>query len=157
MKTKKSGRNLASVKDAKAIVLAFTCNGCPVARAYEDRFKQFATDYEGKGVKFIAINSNNRTEDLEKMKSHAGEQGFNFPYVFDETGATAQAYGARVTPHMFVLDGERNVAYVGAFDDSQNDPEENYVAAAIDALLAGERPETTNTKAFGCGIKLKKN
>ena len=147
--------NLASFKDAKLVVLCFTCNGCPVARAYEERLIEFVKQYESKGVKLVAINCNNRTENLEKMKGHAAEEGFNFPYVFDETGDAARAYGARVTPHLFVLDADRKVAYRGAFDDSQQDPETAFLAVAVDALLEGKTPEQTSTRAFGCGIKLK--
>jgi peroxiredoxin len=142
---------LSEMKD-KVIVVCFTCNNCPVAVAYEDRFVEFQKQYANKGVKFIAINANRRTEDLDKMKTRAEEKGFNFPYVFDKTGKLATEYGARVTPHIFVLDQDRKVAYVGSFDDSQQKPTANYVADAVDALLTGKKVETTKTKAFGCGI-----
>ena len=146
---------LADMKDAKVVVVCFTCNSCPVAVAYEDRFVEFNKKYAGKGVKFIAINANKKTEDLAVMKSRAEEKGFNFPYVFDKSGQLADQYGARVTPHIFVLDQDRKVAYVGAFDDKQNGPTKNYVADAVDSLLAGKKVEVTNSKAFGCGIQNK--
>ena len=144
--------SLDGLKDQKVVVVCFTCNRCPVAVAYEDRFVEFSKKYASKGVKFVAINANKRTEDLAVMKTRAEEKGFNFPYVFDQTGKLATEYGARVTPHIFVLDQNRNVAYVGAFDDDQNKPTKNYVADAVDALLAGKKVETTKSKAFGCGI-----
>jgi peroxiredoxin len=144
--------SLDAMKDAKAIVVCFTCNQCPVAVAYEDRFVAFQKKYADKGVKFIAINANKNSENLEVMKTRAEEKGFNFPYVFDASGKLATEYGARVTPHIFVLDGERKVAYVGAFDDSQVKPSKHYVADAVDAILAGKKPDVTNTKAVGCGI-----
>jgi peroxiredoxin len=144
--------NLADMKDAKAVVVCFTCNRCPVAVAYEDRFVEFAKKYQGKGVKFVAINANRRTEDLAAMKTRAEEKGFNFPYVFDQSGKLATEYGARVTPHIYVLDQNRNVAYVGAFDDDQNKPTKKYVEDAVEALLAGKKVETTKSKAFGCQI-----
>jgi peroxiredoxin len=143
---------LGEMKDAKAVVVCFTCNNCPVSVAYEDRFVEFNKQYAKKGVKFVAINANKRTEDLAAMKTRAEEKGFNFPYVFDKSGKLATEYGARVTPHVFVLDENRNVAYVGAFDDDQNKPTKKYVADAVDALLAGKKVETTKSKAFGCGI-----
>ncbi len=146
---------LANVKDAKLVVLCFTCNDCPVARAYEERLIEFVNQFESKGVKLIAVNCNNRTENLQVMKKHAAEAGFNFPYVFDQTGQAARAYGAQVTPHLFVLDSDRKVAYRGAFDDSQQDPRTAYVVDAVTALLEGKTPTTSSTKAFGCGIKLK--
>ena len=144
--------SLGEMKDSKVVVVCFTCNNCPVAVAYEDRFVEFSKKYAGKGVKFVAINANRRTEDIAAMKTRAEEKGFNFPYVFDKSGKLATDYGARVTPHMFVLDENRNVAYVGAFDDNQNNPSKNYVADAVEALLAGKKVETTKTRAVGCGI-----
>ncbi|MCU0877879.1 MAG: thioredoxin family protein [Pirellulaceae bacterium] len=144
--------SLDAMKDAKAVVVCFTCNQCPVAVAYEDRFIEFQKKYADKGVKFVAINCNKNSENLEVMKARAEEKGFNFPYVYDASGKLATEYGARVTPHLFVLDGERKVAYVGAFDDSQSKPSKHYVADAVDAVLAGKKPATTNTKAVGCGI-----
>ena len=128
------------------------CNICPVAVAYEDRFVEFSKKYAGKGVKFVAINANRRTEDLAAMKTRAEEKGFNFPYVFDKSGKLATEYGARVTPHIFVLDQNRNVAYVGAFDDDHGEADEDYVADAVDALLTARRSRRPRRKAIGCGI-----
>jgi peroxiredoxin len=147
--------SLGEMKDAKAVVVCFTCNQCPVAVAYEDRFVEFTKKYEGKGVKFVAINANKASEDLAAMKTRAEEKGFNFPYVYDKSGASATEYGARVTPHLFVIDGNGKIAYVGAFDDKQNNPSKHYVADAVDAVLAGKTPEVTKTKAVGCGIRNK--
>lgn len=149
---------LSDLKDAKAVVVCFTCNICPVSVAYEDRFVEFTKKYKDKGVAFVAINCNTRTEDLAAMKTRAEDKGFNFPYVFDESGKTATEYGAKVTPHIYVLDGKRTIQYVGAFDDKQNAKEasKHYVADAVDAVLAGKTVETASTKAFGCGIQNKK-
>ena len=149
--------SLDDYKDAKAIVVTFTCNVCPVAVAYEDRFVEFTKKYGEKGVKFVAINCS-PSEDLEKMKQRAEEKGFNFPYAYQEDGAAAKAYGARVTPHIYVLDQDRKVAYIGAFDDNQNEAkvEKKYVADAVDAILAGKSVPVKETRAVGCGIKIKK-
>lgn len=145
---------LGSFKEAKATVVVFTCNICPVAVAYEDRFIEFAKKYDAKGVKFIAINVNT-SEDLSAMKQRAEEKGFNFPYAYDETGDSARAFGARVTPHLFVVDAKGKIVYQGAFDDSMNKPTKPYLANAVEAVLAGKTPEVTNTKAVGCGIRPK--
>lgn len=145
----------SDLKTSKAVVVAFTCNNCPVAVAYEDRFNEFAKKYKDKGVTFIAINANKATEDLEAMKKRAEEKGFSFPYVYDASGESATQFGAKVTPHIFVLDGEGTVQYVGAFDDKQSGPTKHFVADAVDAILAGKKPETTQTKAVGCGIRNK--
>jgi peroxiredoxin len=148
--------SLASTKGAKVTVLSFTCNGCPVAVAYEDRFIEFAKKYSGKGVKFIALNCNNATENLKAMKQRAEEKGFTFPYAFDASGDAARAYGATVTPHMFIVNDQGKVVYRGAFDDKMKDAKQHYVVDAVDALLAGKDVETPSSKAFGCSIKLKK-
>lgn len=143
---------LATSKDAKVTVLCFTCNICPVAVAYEDRFIEFAKKYKDKGVSFVAINVNS-TEDISAMKQRAEEKGFPFPYVYDASGDSARSYGARVTPHLFVLDSQGKVIYQGAFDDNQSKPTKHFVADAVEAALAGKAPAITETKAFGCGIR----
>ena len=146
---------LESFKDAKAIIVTFTCNSCPVAVAYEDRFIAFAKKYKEKGVVFLAINCNT-SEKLPEMKQRAEEKGFPFIYAYDETSDSGHKYGARVTPHLFVIDKDRKIAYRGSFDDKQDGPTKQYLASAVDALLGGKKVELTSTKAFGCGIKLKK-
>lgn len=100
-------------KSAKVLVLCFTCNHCPVAVAYEDRFVEFAKAYKSKGVQFVAINVNNLDADkLPAMKKRAEEKGFNFPYLYDPSQESARAYGATCTPHLFVLCPERKIAYI---------------------------------------------
>jgi len=141
---------------AKAIVVVFTCNHCPVAQAYEDRLVKFTKEYKDKGVDVVAINVNNLDEDkLDKMKDRAKEKGFNFPYLYDPSQKIAKEYGATVTPHCFVLDKDRKVAYMGAFDDNQETSKvkKNYLKDAVDAILAGKKPEVSETQQFGCSIK----
>lgn len=148
---------LDGAKDAKAVVVCFTCNHCPVAVAYEDRFIAFAKEYEDKGVKFIAINVN--PESMDEMKARAEEKGFNFPYTQDESGESAKAYGAQVTPHLFVVNAKDNkVVYMGAFDDNMDSDKAKtqHVKEAVEAVLAGKTPEVTKTRAVGCGIKIKR-
>ena len=144
------------VSDAKAVVVVFTCNKCPVAVAYEDRLIELAKALEAKDVATVAINVN-KTETLEEMKTRAQAKEFPFPYVFDQTQQIAKDYGATCTPHAFVLDGDRKVAYMGAVDDSMDASKvkNHYLKDAVDAVLAGKAPETTETRQFGCGIKWK--
>ena len=89
------------------------------------------------------------------MKERAKEKGFNFPYLHDETQQTGHNYGAQKTPHVFVLDQQRKLAYVGAIDDNMEASEvkSQYLRDALDALLAGKQPPKAETKAVGCGIK----
>lgn len=143
-------------KAAKVLVLCFTCNHCPVAVAYEDRFIEFAKEYQSKDVAFVAINVNNGAADkLPAMKQRAQAKGFTFPYLYDPSQASARAYGATCTPHLFVLCAERKIAYMGAFDDSNNADraKKHFVKDAVDSLLAGKKPAVTETRQRGCSIK----
>jgi len=144
---------LADFKDKKAVVLMFTCNTCPVAVAYEPRMVDFATKYKEKGVQFIAINTKG-SEGPAEIKAKAEEAGFNFPYVDDADQSTAAAYGATCTPHVFIV-AEGKVVYEGAFDNAMKDPTDNYVANAVDEILAGKSVSNPSTKQFGCGISYK--
>jgi len=147
---------LADYKKAKIVVMVFTCNHCPVAVAYEDRLVALQKDYQKQGVQLIAVNVNNlRADRLEPMKVRAKEKAFNFPYLYDPTQKMGHDYGARVTPHVFVLDKDRKIAYVGAVDDNNNPKkaEKKHLRDALDALLAGKKPATAETKARGCSVK----
>ncbi len=150
---------LDDYKKAKLVVTVFTCNTCPVAKAYEDRLIALTNDYREKGVQVVAICVNDVDGDrLPAMKKRAAEKKFNFPYVYDESQKVARDYGATCTPHVFVLDGKHNIVYMGAIDDNNN-PEKakaHYLRDAVDALLAGKTPSKTVTQQRGCSIKWKK-
>jgi len=151
--------SLSDYKDAKLVVMVFTCNHCPVAKAYEDRLVSLQEDYKAKGVQVIAVNVNNLPADrLDKMKERAAEKRFNFPYLYDKTQKIGHDYGAKVTPHVFVLDGKRRLAYVGAIDDSMRPGgvKTHFLRDALDALLAGSKPPKAVTKQFGCSVKYEK-
>jgi len=151
--------SLADYKDAKLLVLVFTCNHCPVAVAYEDRLVALQKDYQGKGVQLVAVNVNNLPADrLDKMKERAKAKGFNFPYLYDASQKMGHDYGATVTPHVFVLDANRKIVYMGAIDDKQNPDQatKHYLRDALDALLDGRAPAEPVTKQFGCSIKYEK-
>ncbi len=146
---------LADYRDAKAIVLVFTCNHCPVASGYEERLVALQKQYRGKGVQFVAINVSTMPADrLAAMQQRAKEKDFNFPYLYDASQKIGRDYGAAVTPHIFLLDKNRKIAYVGAIDDNLNPRKvkTHYLADALDSLLAGKKPPQETTKAFGCGI-----
>jgi peroxiredoxin len=147
---------LADYKDAKLVVLVFTCNHCPVAQAYQDRLIALQKDYQPKGVQVVAVNVSNFTDDrLDEMKKRAKQMAFNFPYLYDSTQKIGHDYHATVTPHVFVLDPQRKIAYVGAIDDNQQagQVKKHYLRDALDSLLAGKKPPQEVTRQFGCGIK----
>lgn len=147
--------SMEDFKDSDVVVVCFTCNRCPVAVAYEDRFISFADKYKEKGVKFVAINVNGDTQ--EAMATRVEEKGISYPYIADTSQDSARAFGAKVTPHLFVLNKDRELVYSGAFDDSfKSAATKHYVADAVDAALAGKTPELQKTRPAGCGIRLKR-
>jgi peroxiredoxin len=147
---------LADYKEAKLLVLVFTCNHCPVAQAYQERLIALEKEYQSKEVQVVAVNVNNIEPDrLEAMKKRAKDKSFNFPYLYDATQKIGRDYGATVTPHVFVLDKDRKIAYMGAVDDNMNveKVKTHYLRDAIEALLAGKAPPRAVTTQFGCGIR----
>ncbi len=158
--------SLSQFKDAKGYIVVFTCNHCPYAKAYENRIKDLDKKYKALGYPVIAINPNDpalQPEDsYEAMKTNAKEKGFTFPYLFDEQQEVYPVYGATKTPHVYVLQKENGkliVKYIGAIDDNYEKPSEvkvQYVASAVDALLAGKPVPETKTVAVGCSIKDKR-
>jgi peroxiredoxin len=147
--------SLKDLADAKAVAVIFTCNSCPVAVDYEERLIKLANDYKDKGVTLVAINVNkNEPNSLPAMKQRAEEKGFTFSYLFDPSQQIARDYAATVTPHAFLLNGERKIVYMGAIDDNQNEGSvsKHHLREAIDAVLAGQNPAVAETKQFGCGI-----
>jgi thiol-disulfide isomerase/thioredoxin len=165
------GRNyrLSDFSDAKILVVAFTCNHCPTAQAYEQRIKALAQDYRGKGVALVAISPNDpqavRLDELgytdlsdsfEEMKIRAQDQKFNFPYLYDgDEEKVSRAYGPTSTPHLFIFDSGRKLRYAGRVDDSEKGDKVKSSDArnAIEALLAGRPVPVQKTKTFGCSIK----
>ena len=152
--------SLASFKAAKLLVVAFSCNHCPAVIGSQDHMIQLCRDYGPKGVAMVAINSNedqNHPDDsFEKMKQRAREKAFPFPYVRDETQATAKAYGALRTPHFYVFDQQRLLQYTGRMDNNPYDASkatQHDLRNALDALLAGKEPPVALTNPIGCNVK----
>jgi peroxiredoxin len=143
-------------KGNKALVVVFTCNKCPVAVNYEDRLIAFQKDYADKGVQLVAINVNNAEADkLPAMKVRAEEKGFSFPYLYDPTQKVGRDYGAEVTPHVFLLDAERKLVFVGPMDDNPDEKQvtKTFLRDATDAVLEGKAVATTEVEPVGCGIQ----
>lgn len=165
------GRNwkLSDFSADKLLVVIFTCNHCPTAQYYEPRIKDLVTDYQGKGVRVVAIMPNDpksvRLDELAwtdlsdsfaEMKVRAKDHQFNFPYLYDgENEAVSRAYGPAVTPHAFVFDANRKLRFVGAIDDSERVQQvtKHYLRDALDALLEGKEPLVAQTKVVGCSVK----
>jgi peroxiredoxin len=149
--------SLADFKDKDVVVVAITCNHCPVAIAYQDRLVDLAKKYGADSkVSLIAINVNNGAEDkLDKMKERAKEKGFQFPYAYDPSQKIARDLGAARTPEFFVFNKDRKLVYTGALDDNMKVEKvtKHYVVDAIEAALKGEMPELKTSAAVGCPIQ----
>ena len=150
----------ASFKDAKVLVIMFTCNHCPYVIGSEDRMLAFYRDYAPKGVAMIGINSNETvghpTDSFEHMKTHAAEKKFPWPYVRDDSQEVALAYGALRTPHYYVFDQERKLRYTGRMDDNPRNPGQektHELRDAVDDLLAGRAVRVPLTNPIGCNVK----
>lgn len=147
---------------APATVVVFTCNHCPYALAWHERIGAVARDYTTKGVKMLAINSNDAEryprDSLEAMNARVQAGEFDgVPYLRDETQAVAHTYDAKTTPDVFVLDADGVLRYRGAPDADYEDPSQNasHLRAALDAVLEGRQPDTAETTPVGCWIKWK--
>ena len=162
---------LADYKSAQVLVIVFTCNHCPTAQLYESRLKKLVSDYKGKSVAFVMIEPNDPEavrldelawtdvgDSLDDMKVRAAYRQFDFPYLYDgATQATANAYGPKATPHVFIFDAERKLRFEGRVDSSQRESlvKTQETRNAIDDLLAGKPVTVDHTGVFGCSTKWK--
>jgi hypothetical protein len=142
-----------------ATVLIQTCNHCPYVVAWNPRLRAVAEEYGPRGVRFLAVNSNNPethpADSPERMAQFVRDQDWPIPYAFDASQDVARALGTERTPHVLVLDADQRVAYRGAPDADYGDPSQNaaWLRSALDAVLAGDEPEPAETPARGCSIK----
>jgi peroxiredoxin len=150
--------SLADLKDKDVVVFVFTCVSCPTAVDYEDRIQTLAKQHAAPDSKVavVAVCVNRVEEDkLSALTKRAAAKKFAFPYLYDESQQIAKQYGAIFTPEFFVLNRERKIAYMGAFDDS-TDPagvKTRHVEDAIASVLKGEKPPVTETIARGCRVR----
>jgi peroxiredoxin len=156
-------------KEDEVLVVLFTCNHCPTAQAYEDRFIQAVNDYKGKSVAFVAISPNSPigvlpeelgytdlNDDYHSMQIRYVDKQYNFPYLYDgDLHQYSIAYGPTATPQVFVFDKERKLKYSGRIDANEKPGTGNAedLRNAIDKTLAGESVENAISNAFGCSTK----
>ncbi len=153
--------SLADFRDAKALLVVFMCNHCPFVRHVLDAFVELAAEYQKKGLAVVGVNANDvdsfPDDRPERMAQIAREKGFTFPYLYDESQGTAQAYHAACTPDFFLFDGSRKLVYRGQMDDSRpgsNKPVTGSdLRAALDAVLAGRPTPDVQKPSLGCNIK----
>lgn len=150
--------SLSSFGDARLLAVVFTSNGCPTVRAYEDRLAEIHRKYADQGVRLTAVNANNPhlspTDAYAAMVTRVDSRGLPFPYLKDNEGHAAKAFGAICTPHAFLFDERRRLRYRGRIDDARNSAKVTSpdLENAIADLLAGRPPSRPETDPFGCSI-----
>ena len=146
--------------DREALVVIFSSNRCPTAKAYGARLRALQADYAPRGVQLILVNSNAPSlypeEGLEGMRERAAEDGYSFPYVMDEGQRLARTWGPTCTFHAFLLDRDRRLRYEGRVDNARLEGRvtSQDLRNAIDDVLAGREVRLAQTRAFGCALDL---
>jgi hypothetical protein len=146
----------------RGTLVLFICNHCPWVQAWQTRIAHIGNVALAESVGVIAINSNDPSafpeDGFAEMKTRAGEVGYRFPYVVDATSDVARAFGATRTPEAFLFDARGRLVYRGTVDDNARDESavrERWLEQAVSAVAGGKAVPVAETKAFGCGIKLR--
>ncbi|MDF1863177.1 MAG: thioredoxin family protein [Saprospiraceae bacterium] len=155
---------LNDVVGKNATVIMFLCNHCPYVIHVNPEIVKITNDYRHKGVGFVGISSNDvvnyPADSPDKMKIHAEETGYSFPYLYDESQEVAKAYDAACTPDFYVFDAEQKLAYRGRLDSSRpgnsNALDGEDLRAALDTVLNGDKIPKTQYPSAGCNIKWKR-
>ena len=158
---------LADIRGSRGTLVMFICNHCPYVQAVADRLARDVAALQGLGIGAAAIMPNDVAaypeDSPEQLKAQALRLGFRFPYLYDETQEVAREYHAACTPDFFLYDSAMKLVYRGQLDDSRpvrpsgggNDVPVTGkdLRAAMDAVLAGKRPDTNQRSSIGCNIK----
>lgn len=157
--------NRVSLSDytSKPLLVVFACNHCPYVIHIIKKLSELARDFQSRGVSVVMINANdveNYADDSpQKMIKFAQSYAFSFPYLYDESQHTAQAYRAACTPDFFLFDASHKLVYRGQFDASRPGNDEavsgSDLSRAVDALVDGQPPVDTQIPSLGCNIKWK--
>lgn len=154
--------SLAGSTGPRGLLVVFTCNHCPWAKAWEGRIVALGNTYRLKGIGVVAVSSNDPKEypedAWEEMQKRAKDEGYEFPYVVDATSDAARAFGATKTPEAYLFDVSGKLVYSGAIDDNARDPDAvkvQYLKDALEAVVKGGEVPIKKTKALGCSIKLR--
>jgi peroxiredoxin len=163
---KNTDGNVVSLNDyssKKGVIIIFTSNHCPFAKAYEDRIIALNNKFSPQAFPVVALNpsdpSVHQDDSLEKMKERSAGKGYNFPYLVDHAQRVSRLFGASRTPVAYVLlksGAGFTLQYVGMIDDNPQDPagaSKFYVDQAVTNLLNGKPVVTTMTKPVGCVVK----
>lgn len=156
--------SLSEVATGRGLVVMFICNHCPFVKHVAPELVRLTSDYESRGIRFVGISSNDVAaypdDSPEMMKQEAVEQGYTFPYLYDETQEVAQAYHAACTPDFYVFDANKRLVYRGQLDDSRPGNGKPLTGAdmrrALDQVLSGAEVPAEQRPSIGCNIKWKR-
>lgn len=147
----------------KALLVMFICAHCPYVKHIEKSLGKLGADYAGKPLGIAAISANDAAnypaDSPAGLKQQAKENGFVFPYLYDESQTVAHAYKAACTPDLYLFDAEFRLVYRGQYDSSR--PGNGVpvtgedLRAAIDLALAGKPVPADQRPSIGCNIKWK--
>jgi peroxiredoxin len=159
LKDQEGKEHKLSALKGKVVVLEWTNPNCPyVVRHYKaDTMIKAHKELGPDEIAWMAIDSSQSVTPEESKKWREAE-GFDYPVLQDAEGAAGKLYGAKTTPHMFVIDKEGVLRYAGAIDDNAREDVEaprNYVIEAVKSLKEGKALEVSETKPYGCSVKYK--
>jgi thiol-disulfide isomerase/thioredoxin len=146
------------------VLVMFLCNHCPYVVHIRNELARAANEAIDRGIAVVAINSNDAEtypqDGPEAMKRLAVDDGWRFPFLFDESQAVAKAFGAECTPDLYLFDEARALVYRGQFDDSRPSNGKPVTGrdlrAAVDAIASGRKPSVDQKPSIGCSIKWRK-
>ena len=148
---------LSTFKKENGLLVVFSCNTCPYVIRWQDRYNPISELCSNNEIGFIAVNSNasqhNGVDSFDSMREHAKKYKYMFPYVLDSESRLAKAFGAIVTPHVYLFDKNGELKYRGAIDDGPRKVKRNYLVDAINSVSKGKSVRTQTTKILGCSIK----
>jgi peroxiredoxin len=148
----------SAFEEREALVLIFSSNRCPTAKAYAERMNALQREYGPQGVQLLAVNANDPhlypDESYSRMAERAADDRYTFLYLVDDGQHVARAYGATCTFHVFVLDRARRLRYQGRFDNSRitANVTSHDLRNALDDVLAGRDVGVAATRPFGCSL-----
>lgn len=152
--------SLGSFRDAKFLVVFFTCNHCPYVLGSDETTRMTAEKFRDKGVVFVAINSNSantyKEDDFNHMVKRMEEYKFPWKYLRDESQEVALRYGALRTPHFYIFDESRMLVYTGRGVDNPKDSSKiivNDLDRTLEELTSGNPVSVPVTNPIGCNIK----
>lgn len=155
--------SLETFAGKKALLVMFICRHCPYVEHVKEGLARLGKDYAGKDAGIVAISANDAArypdDAPENLKAMAEEQGFSFPFCFDEGQLVAKAFTAACTPDFFLFDKDRRLIYRGQMDDSRPGNGKPVTGKdlrdALDAALTGKAPSADQKPSVGCSIKWK--